>query len=160
MTKKFTWASQAQASSARYTRTLTCKSPTSKWLASANAGVHVLMEKPITRTLAAADQMIATCNKAGVNLMTGFTHHFYPEMLEARCLVQDGAIGRPLIVLDHMSITHSFVLPWYRDKEIAGGGVFMCNAVHGFDCAGWVLGQKLTAVCGMVEPTFGRRAED
>lgn len=92
--------------------------------------------------------------------MTGFTHHFYPEMMQARRLVHSGVIGKPLIVLDHMSITYSFVLPWYRDKEIAGGGVFMCNAVHGFDRAAWVLGQRVTDVCAMVEPTTGTRAED
>ena len=128
--------------------------------AAAQAGVHVLMEKPITRTLAEADQMIAACQRAGVNLMTGFTHHFYPEMIEARHMVAEGLIGRPLIVHDAMSITYAFVLPWYRDREIAGGGVFMCNAVHGLDRAGWALAQKVTAVSAMIEPTTGRRAED
>lgn len=128
--------------------------------AAAQAGVHVLMEKPITRTLAEADQMIAACRRAGVNLMTGFTHHFYPEMIEARRMVAEGLIGRPLIVNDAMSITYSFVLPWYRDREIAGGGVFMCNAVHGLDRAGWALQQKVMAVSAVVEPTTGRRAED
>jgi predicted dehydrogenase len=128
--------------------------------AAAQAGVHVLMEKPITRTLAEADQMIAACRRAGVNLMTGFTHHFYPEMVEARRMLAEGLIGRPLIVNDAMSITYSFVLPWYRDREIAGGGVFMCNAVHGLDRAGWALQQKVMAVSAVVEPTTGRRAED
>src|SRR5205823_3674416 len=117
--------------------------------AAAQAGVHVLMEKPITRTLAEADQMIAACRRAGANLMTGFTHHFYPEMIEARRMVAEGRIGRPLIVNDAMSITYGFVLPWYRDREIAGGGVFMCNAVHGLDRAGWALQQKLKAVSTM-----------
>lgn len=129
-------------------------------LAAAQAGVHVLMEKPIARTLAEADQMIAACQSAGVYLMTGFTHHFYPEMREARRLVQSGAIGTPLTVLDSMSITYAFVLPWYRDREISGGGVFMCNAVHGFDRVGWVLGQKISAVAAMVEATTGRQGED
>ena len=128
--------------------------------AAAQAGVHVLMEKPITRTLAEADQMIAACRRAGVNLMTGFTHHFYPEMIEARRMLAEGLIGRPLIVNDAMSITYGFVLPWYRDREIAGGGVFMCNAVHGIDRAAWALHQKLAAVSAVVEPTTGRRAED
>jgi len=128
--------------------------------AAAQAGVHVLMEKPIARTLAEADQMIAACRGAGVNLMTGFTHHFYPEMIEARRMLAEGLIGRPLIVNDAMSITYGFVLPWYRDREIAGGGVFMCNAVHGLDRAGWALGQKVSAVAAMIEPTTGRRAED
>src|SRR5581483_3375514 len=129
-------------------------------LAAAAAGTHVLMEKPIARTLAETDEMIAACRKAGVSLMTGFTHHFYPEMIEARRLVQSGVIGKPLIVLDAMSITYSFVLPWYRDKELAGGGVFMCNAVHGFDRAAWALGQKVERVCAIVEPTTGTRAAD
>lgn len=129
-------------------------------LAAAAAGTHILMEKPLTRTLDEADQMIDACARAGVNLMTGFTHHFYPEMIEARRLITSGAIGKPLIVLDAMSITYSFVLPWYRDKEIAGGGVFMCNAVHGFDRAAWAIGQKVASVCGLVEAATGTRAED
>jgi myo-inositol 2-dehydrogenase/D-chiro-inositol 1-dehydrogenase len=128
--------------------------------AAAQAGVHILMEKPITRTVEEADRMLAVCRAAGIYLMTGFTHHFYPEMREAKHLVESGAIGQPLTVLDSMSITHSFVLPWYRDKEIAGGGVFMCNAVHGFDRAAWVLGQQITAVAAIIEPTEGSRAED
>lgn len=128
--------------------------------AAAQAGVHILMEKPITRTVAEADRMLAVCRDAGVYLMTGFTHHFYPEMREAKRLVDSGIIGKPLTVLDSMSITYSFVLPWYRDKEIAGGGVFMCNAVHGFDRVSWVLGQRITAITALVEPTQGSRAED
>jgi myo-inositol 2-dehydrogenase / D-chiro-inositol 1-dehydrogenase len=128
--------------------------------AAARAGVHVLMEKPIARTVEEADRMIAACGSAGVYLMTGFTHHFYPEMREARRLVQSGAIGKPLSVLDAMSITYSFVLPWYRDRDISGGGVFMCNAVHGFDRASWVLGQNISAVAALVEPTTGSRGED
>lgn len=128
--------------------------------AAAAAGVHVLMEKPIARTVAEADAMVAACQRGGVRLMTGFTHHFYPEMREAHRLVRAGAIGRPLTALDNMSITYAFVLPWYRDREIAGGGVFMCNAVHGLDRVSWVLGQQITAVVAQVEPTTGRKGED
>lgn len=128
--------------------------------AAAAAGVHVLMEKPIARTVEEADAMVAACRRAGVYLMTGFTHHFYPEMREAHRLVREGAVGAPLTVLDNMSITYAFVLPWYRDREIAGGGVFMCNAVHGFDRAAWVLGQRVTAVAAQVQPTAGSQGED
>src|SRR6185436_5568770 len=102
-------------------------------IAAAKAKTHVLMEKPIATTLADADEMIAACHNAGVNFMTGFTHHFYPEMFEARRIVQSGIIGKTLTVLDSRSITYSFVLPEYRQKDVSGGGVFMCIAVHGFD---------------------------
>jgi predicted dehydrogenase len=129
-------------------------------LDAAQAGTHILMEKPITKTVAEADRMLEACRAAGVYLMTGFTHHFYPEMVEARRVVESGAIGRPLTVLDAMSITYGFVLPWYRDREVAGGGVFMCNAVHGFDRVSWVLGQQITQVAALVQPTEGRQGED
>ena len=38
--------------------------------------------------------------------------------------------------------------------------MFMCNGVHGFDRAGWVVGQKIQSVCAVVEPTTGTCAED
>jgi predicted dehydrogenase len=128
--------------------------------AAAWAGMHIVMEKPIARTVEEADQMLSICKEAGVYLMTGFTHHFYPEMREAKRLIDRGTIGRPLTVLDSMSISHSLVLPWYRDRDIAGGGVFMCNAVHGFDRVSWVLGQNITAIAALVEPTQGSKGED
>ena len=68
--------------------------------------------------------------------MFGATRVSRRAYAEAQRLVQSGAIGRPLTALDAMSITHAFTLPWYRDRDIAGGGVFMCNAVHGFDRVG------------------------
>lgn len=128
--------------------------------AAAQSGAHVLMEKPISRTLAEADEILSLCRGAGVNLMTGFTHHFYPEMIEAKRLLTENVIGKPLLVLDNMSLSYVFTQPWYRDREIAGGGVFMCNAVHGFDRASWAINQKLKSVTALIEPTTGRRAED
>ena len=128
--------------------------------AAAKAATHIMMEKPIARTVEEADRMLAICDQAGVFLMVGFTHRFYPEMSQAKRLIEDGAIGRPLTVHDSMSIDRRFVSPWYRDRDVAGGGVFMCNAVHGFDRASWVLNQKVTSVAALVEPTSGSRGED
>jgi predicted dehydrogenase len=128
--------------------------------AAAEAGVHVMMEKPIARSVEEADRMLAVFGESGLYLMVGFTHRFYPEMREAKRLVDGGLIGKPLTVHDTMSITHRFVSPWYRDRDAAGGGVFMCNAVHGFDRASWVLGQTITALTAAVQPTQGSQGED
>jgi predicted dehydrogenase len=129
-------------------------------VAAAQADTHVMMEKPIARTVVEADRILAACREAGVHLMVGFTHRFYPEMREAKRLVEDGAIGEPLIVHDSMSFDYRFVLPWYRDRDVSGGGAFMCNLVHGFDRASWVLDQNVTALAALVEPTVGSRGED
>jgi predicted dehydrogenase len=92
--------------------------------------------------------------------MVGFTHRFYPEMREAKRLIAEGSIGKPLTVRDTMSFDTRFVLPWYRDRDVSGGGAFMCNAVHGFDRASWVLDQNITDVVALVEPTVGSQGED
>jgi predicted dehydrogenase len=128
--------------------------------AAAQAGTHVMMEKPIALRVDEADRMLEACHRAGVSLMVGFTHRFYPEMREAKRLIKDGVIGKPLTVHDSMSIDHRFVSSWYRDRDAAGGGVFMCNAVHGFDRASWVLDQQITALAALVEPTEGSQGED
>jgi predicted dehydrogenase len=128
--------------------------------AAAKAGTHLMMEKPITRTIPEADRMLEVCEAAGIYLMTGFTHRFYPEMRQAKRLIGEGLIGNPLIVRDSMSISSSFVSPWYRDRDVAGGGVFMCNAVHAFDRAIWLLDQSIAALAASIQPTEGSQGED
>jgi predicted dehydrogenase len=128
--------------------------------AAAQVGTHVMMEKPIARTLPEADRMLEVCQSAGIYLMTGFTHRFYPEMCQARRLISEGLIGMPLTVHDSMSINSSFVSPWYRDRDVAGGGVFMCNAVHAFDRASWVLNQNITALTASIQPAEASQGED
>lgn len=128
--------------------------------AAAQAGVHILMEKPLARTLAEAERMVERCRAAGVYLMTGFTHHFYPEMLAAKAALRRGVIGQPLTVLDTMSLTHAINPPWYRDREIAGGGVLMCNAVHSFDRISWLLDRPIQAVAALIESSAPGVGED
>lgn len=52
------------------------------------AGIHVLVEKPIARSLAEADQMIATANKSGVLLQVGHLERFNPAMIALRPYVK------------------------------------------------------------------------
>jgi predicted dehydrogenase len=61
----------------------------------ANAGVHVLCEKPLAVTDAACQRMIAACRDAGVKLMTAYRLHFDPTTLEVLDLVKRGRIGEP-----------------------------------------------------------------
>jgi predicted dehydrogenase len=126
----------------------------------AAAGVHIMMEKPMARTLGEADQMLAVCRAAGVRLMVGFTHRFYPEMQAAKRVIESGVIGNPLTVLETVSIRINPKVNWNRNREIAGGGALMTNASHGFDRVSWLLGQKITAIAAMVESSGESRTED
>ncbi len=59
----------------------------------ANAGVHVLCEKPLAVTDAECERMIRACRDAGVKLMTAYRLHFDPLVLDVLKQVRAGRIG-------------------------------------------------------------------
>jgi predicted dehydrogenase len=61
----------------------------------AQAGVHVLCEKPLAVSAAECRKMIAACNRRRVKLMTAYRLHFDPANLEAIEWVQSGRLGEP-----------------------------------------------------------------
>ncbi len=70
----------------------------------ANAGVHVLCEKPMSVTVEEGERMIAACREANVKLMVAYRLHFEEINLRAVELVRGGRLGEPevlqLVVLD------------------------------------------------------------
>ena len=68
-------------------------------LAAAQAGKHVLCEKPLAATLEEADRMIETCQKARVVLMVAENERFSPLALKVRLLLDQGVIGKPALFL-------------------------------------------------------------
>jgi predicted dehydrogenase len=64
-------------------------------LRAADAGIHVLCEKPLAVSEAECKRMIAACRHNGVKLMTAYRLHFEKANLEAIRLIQSGKIGEP-----------------------------------------------------------------
>ena len=62
-------------------------------IAAAKAGIHVLCEKPLSVDLETADQMLTTCNEAGVYLAVSHQFRFTPLFRKAKSLVDAGKIG-------------------------------------------------------------------
>jgi predicted dehydrogenase len=62
-------------------------------LRAANAGIHVLCEKPLALTATDCKRMIDACRRNGVKLMTAYRLHFEKSNLEAIRIVQSGKIG-------------------------------------------------------------------
>jgi predicted dehydrogenase len=100
----------------------------------ANAGVHVLCEKPLAVTVDECERMIEACDSAGVKLMTAYRLHFEKMSLEAIDLVHRGRIGEPKFFSSTFSMT---VKPGNirTEEELGGGtlydlGVYCINAVR------------------------------
>ncbi len=117
----------------------------------AEAGKHVLVEKPIDVTLKKADALIAACEKNGVTLGVISQNRFTDDMLNLYKLLQAGKLGRLL--------EGDAYVKWYRPQSyydsgvwrgtwaLDGGGAFMNQGIHFVDLLLSVMGpvQKVQA---------------
>ena len=98
-------------------------------IAAAEAGKHVLCEKPMANTVAECDQIIAACKKAGVRLSMGYRLHFDPYHGELRRLAREKDFGE----FTSTEGGFSFVMNrkvWRADKKLAGGGPLMDLGIY------------------------------
>jgi predicted dehydrogenase len=109
-------------------------------VAAANAGKHVLLEKPMALTLAECDAIIDAAERRGVILQLGFMRRFDPEFVAAAERIEAGEIGRPMLV---KSLTHGPGLPpaWARDLKTSNGNLAEVNS-HDWDCVRWLMGSN------------------
>jgi myo-inositol 2-dehydrogenase / D-chiro-inositol 1-dehydrogenase len=132
-------------------------------VAAAAAGKHVICEKPLARTLAEADEMIAACRDAGVKLMYAEELCFAPKYVRAKQLVDEGALGDVFLVRqgEMHSGPHS---DWFWDVDRAGGGVLMDMGCHGIEFIRWILGkpavEAVSAELGTFRHADRTRGED
>lgn len=112
----------------------------------AQAGVHLLIEKPLATSLAGVDDLIAACQAHNTVLMTGYNLRFLPSLRRFRELLSDGFIGR---VLSVRSESGQYLPSWrpdtdYRNSVSArkdlGGGVLL-ELSHELDYLRWVFGR-------------------
>ncbi len=108
-------------------------------VAAAQAGKHVLCEKPMALTVAEAERMADACEDSGVTLQIAFVRHFCNQWLKLREIVQSGMIGRP-VVWRSVSASSGPASPWFLSKEL-GGGPFIDGAVHNYDFARFMFGE-------------------
>jgi scyllo-inositol 2-dehydrogenase (NAD+) len=111
--------------------------------AAARAGKAIFCEKPIALSLEDADRALAAVAEAGVYLQIGHMRRFDPAYREAKRLIDEGRIGRPIVFraasLD-ASISPS------RDFLARCGGIFLDVALHDFDLARWLMGDEVVEV--------------
>ena len=119
----------------------------------AQAGKHVLCEKPMAISSAECRQMIDACKKAGVKLMIGYRIHYDPTTPGARRLVQAGELGPP------QSFQGAFgnnLDPgqWRLTRKYGGGGSLMDVGIYPLNEIRWLLGEEpigFTAVASTMD---------
>lgn len=110
----------------------------------AEAGKHVVSEKPLAIRLQDAERMIEACDKSGVKLTTIFPRRMSPSSLFVKKLLEDGRLGK-------LSLCSGYV-KFYRDQAyydsagwrgtwaMDGGGAMMNQGIHTVDLLQWFAG--------------------
>ncbi len=110
----------------------------------AEAGKHVFCEKPMALNLDEADRMISAAEKNGVKLQIGFMRRFDPEFRKARSLIDEGVIGKPVLI---KSVGRGPGLPpkWALDPKTGLGMVAEVNS-HDFDSLRWLMKSEFKTI--------------
>jgi predicted dehydrogenase len=113
-------------------------------VAAAEAGRHVLCEKPMAMTADECSAMIDACDRARVKLQLGFMRRYHREFVAAKEALDSGAIGDPVLV---KSLTRgpSVPQPWMYDISKSNGPLAEVNS-HDIDTLRWFAGDDFTEV--------------
>jgi predicted dehydrogenase len=113
-------------------------------VAAAQAGKHVIVEKPLEITLQRCDDIIRACDAAGVVLATIFPSRFHESSQLVKQAIDAGRFGR-------LTMGDSYV-KWFRTQQyydsgawrgtwkLDGGGALMNQAIHSVDLLAWLMG--------------------
>jgi myo-inositol 2-dehydrogenase/D-chiro-inositol 1-dehydrogenase/scyllo-inositol 2-dehydrogenase (NAD+) len=113
-------------------------------IASAEAGKHILCEKPMAMTVEECDEMIAATTRHSVKLQIGFMRRFDKNFMTAKERIDAGEIGE---VVQVRSITYgpSTPKPWMYDISKSNGPLAEVNS-HDIDTLRWYTGSEFKEV--------------
>jgi predicted dehydrogenase len=123
-------------------------------MAAAEAGKHVLCEKPLARNADEARRMWDTARAAGVRHMVAFNYRRVPAIALAKQLIERGKVGRVFhfnaVYYQDWLVDPGFPYVWRHDAKVAGSGAHGDMNAHIVDLARFLVGE-IEAVCGARE---------
>ncbi|MFV2068208.1 MAG: Gfo/Idh/MocA family protein [Pirellulales bacterium] len=124
-------------------------------LAAAHAGKHLLIEKPMAASVAQCDAILDACKGANVQCSIAFSQRARKCNVQAKRLIDEGAIGRILHIEETCLIATGLAgMPkWQSDPENLG--TLFGHAIHNFDRIRWFTNEEIKTVyakCGSLEP--------
>jgi predicted dehydrogenase len=132
-------------------------------VAAAEAGKHIICEKPLARTADEARQMAEAAEHAGVVNMVAFNYRRTPAVALAKKYITEGAIGRILsfraTYFQDWSADPNTPFVWRFKKAIAGSGALGDIAAHSLDLARHLVGE-ISAVTGVLQTHVAERPRE
>jgi predicted dehydrogenase len=129
-------------------------------IAAAEAGKHILCEKPIALTVEEAEKMLAAVKKTGIIHMVCHNYRFAPAVQYAKRLIDTGKLGRVrhfrAQYLQDWLIDPKIPFAWRMNKETTGSGALGDIASHSIDLSRFLVGE-IDEVIGMMETFIKER---
>ncbi len=117
------------------------------WIrAAADAGKHILCEKPLTLDAAEAKAVADYCRDRGVLLMEAFMYRFHPAWAEVRRLLAEDAIGRLTDLEIWFVFRSQLAASDYRMTMARGGGALLDVGCYAVNLSRWLLGDEPSSV--------------
>jgi predicted dehydrogenase len=121
----------------------------------AEAGKHVLCEKPMANTADDCRKMIEACRAAGRKLMIGYRLHYEPFNLALIKAVRDQEFGPLTVVLADAGFSIGDPTQWRLHKQMAGGGSLMDIGIYALNASRYLTGEEPVEVSAMEYTTPG-----
>ncbi len=119
-----------------------------------NAGVNVLIDKPLSPKLEGCKNIIAAMGKSGKIAMMGFNLRHHPTLKKLKEIIDAGTLGRIILVENREFYEggKTYMARWNGKKSLSGG-LWIHKGSHDFDVFNWLLGfpkpRKVSAFSGM-----------
>ncbi|MFL5626986.1 MAG: Gfo/Idh/MocA family protein, partial [Ktedonobacteraceae bacterium] len=118
-------------------------------LRAAEAGKHILCEKPLAMNAPECAEMIAACQQAGVLLMEAVMYRFHPRMLFLKQMLENGALGELRFL--HAAFSFPFNTPNnYRTQQEYGGGALLDVGSYCINAARWLIASEPQHMQGFI----------
>lgn len=129
--------------------------------ACAEAGKHVLCEKPLGMTVAEAEEMIALCRQKDVKLGCAFMMRFVAQHRKALELIREGKLGRPVFARAQLSCWYPPIEgAWRQDPATGGGGALIDMGGHCIDLLEMFFGRVAKVSCFINNTVHDYKSED
>jgi predicted dehydrogenase len=121
----------------------------------AEAGKHVLVEKPAARKASELEPVMAAAAKHGVKVHVGFNHRYHRSLRKAKEIVESGALGELMFVRARYGhgARLGYEKEWRSNPALSGGGELIDQGPHLIDLSRWFLGD-MTEVQGFAHTYF------
>src|SRR5258708_3862758 len=133
-------------------------------IAAAEAGKHVLCEKPMAMNVRECEQMIDACRAHKVKLGVAYYRHFYPVIDRIKAILRSGEIGAPVLAqinaFERFDPATDDPRAWLLKKEIAGGGPMFDFGCHRIEALTNIFGPVIEVKAMTANVVFDREVED